>query len=204
MNPAWIPFVVLLAAAPFWESKTPAQWSDAEIRLLLSESPWAHPALSPGTASPTGPVQVRLSTAEPIHQAEQELERRAKLKRPKTAELTEADALAEEYREWFDANRSTHIVLSIYVTDTVAFSEEKDVRRMEDACVMRVGRKKIPMTGHFPPTPGDPYLRLAFPREVQLNDKKMSFELYVPGVSIPYRTVEFSLPEMVAAGKLEL
>ena len=50
--------------------------------------------------------------------------------------------------------------------DNNAFSDNRETRQMEQECVMRVGRKKLKMTGHFPPSPGDPYLRLAFPREV--------------------------------------
>ena len=51
---------------------------------------------------------------------------------------------------------------------------------------------------------GMPYLRLAFPRQVELNDKKLYFDLYIPGVPSPFRSAEFTLKDMVVAGKLEL
>jgi hypothetical protein len=60
------------------------------------------------------------------------------------------------------------------------------------------------MTGHFPPSAGDPYLRIAFPREVTANDKSVNFELYVPGVGIPFRSVEFRVKDMTVKGKLEI
>ena len=69
---------------------------------------------------------------------------------------------------------------------------------------MIVGRKKYKMTGHFPPSAGDPYLRIAFPREVTAADKSVNFELYVPGVGIPFRSVEFRVKDMTVKGKLEI
>lgn len=75
---------------------------------------------------------------------------------------------------------------------------------MEDECLLRAGRKKWKMTGHFPPSASDPYLRLAFPRQVQMSDKSLILDLYLPGVPQPYRVAQFSLKEMVLAGKLEL
>jgi hypothetical protein len=137
-----------------------------------------------------------------MRSAEQERERRANLKR-KAKETTEGDVLQEEYRAWLEENRQTQLVLAIRVTNTKVFSDEREVRRMEEQCVMRVGRKKIKMTGHFPPSAADPYVRLAFPREVQLSDKTLAFDLYVPGVSAPFRTAEFALREMLVDGALE-
>jgi hypothetical protein len=69
---------------------------------------------------------------------------------------------------------------------------------------MRVGRKKYKMTGHFPPTQNDVYLRMAFPRQVLESDKSVVFELYVPGLTPPFRTVEFRVKDMIVKGKLEL
>jgi hypothetical protein len=67
-----------------------------------------------------------------------------------------------------------------------------------------VGRKRLKMTGHFPPSPSDPYLRMAFPRQVTVNDKTVSFELYLPGVAIPFRAIQFTLKDMLVRGKLEM
>jgi len=69
---------------------------------------------------------------------------------------------------------------------------------------MRIGKKKFKMTGHFPPSPRDPYLRLAFPREAQATDKSVVFDLYLPGVPIPYREVEFKVKDLLVNGKLEM
>jgi hypothetical protein len=167
---------------------------------MLTDSPWAQNAQGPGAASS---ILVFLATAAPMQQAEQERERRARLKRP-SQEPTEEDLLVQEYKTWLDENRTTQLVLAIRIPDTKAFSDEREVRRMEEESVMRLGRKKIKMTGHFPPSLSDPYLRIAFPREVKLSDKNLSFDLYLPGVSIPYRTVEFTLKDMLIRGKLEL
>jgi HSP20 family molecular chaperone IbpA len=50
----------------------------------------------------------------------------------------------------------------------------------------------------------DTYLRLAFPREVHESDTRVTLELYLPGVSPPYRTVEFKVKDMLVKGKLEM
>jgi hypothetical protein len=39
---------------------------------------------------------------------------------------------------------------------------------------------------------------------VELDDKSLMFDLYVPGVPAPYRNAEFKLKDMVSNGKLEL
>jgi hypothetical protein len=72
---------------------------------------------------------------------------------------------------------------------------------MEKESVLRIGRRKYRMTGHFPPAPTDPYLRLVFPREVDPQDKSLRFELYLPGVPSPYRWAEFRLREMRYRGE---
>jgi hypothetical protein len=189
-----------LMAAPFWESQPPAQWTDAEIQEFLSDSPWAQMAPGPGAAVP---VNVRLATAAPIQEADKEQARRIALRRkpgPPSAE----DPGATEYRLWLEDNRATQIVVAIRMATNQGLLDDREVRRMEDESVLRVGKKKLKMTGHFPPSASDPYLRLAFPREVQLSDKTLAFDLYLPGVSAPFRTVEFKLKDMQVRGKLEL
>ena len=69
---------------------------------------------------------------------------------------------------------------------------------------MKVGRKKYKITGHFPPTPSDPYLRLVFPRAVAPSDKIVEFDLYLPGAPQPYRIAEYVVKELMYRGKLEL
>ncbi len=146
-------------------------------------------------------VQVYLATARPIQLAEQERDKRAKARGKGKAE--EYDPFAEEYRAWLGENREMHLILAIRVDKTTPYSDSKELKDLENS-VMRVGRKKILMTGYFPPTVRDPYLRMAFPRQVELSDKKVGFDLYIPGVSGPFRLVEFKLEPMVLAGKLEL
>jgi hypothetical protein len=201
-----IPFLtafLFLMAGPFWESQAPNEWSDLQLEALVTDSPWVQMAPGPGASSV--PVNVRLTTAAPIEQAEREQARRAELRR-KGAPKKDADPDpgAVEYRLWLEDNRSTQIVVAIRMTTGEGLLDDREVRRMEDESVMRVGKKKIKMTGHFPPSPGDPFLRMAFPREVQLSDKTVTFGLYIPGVSAPFRSAEFKLKDMVVRGKLEL
>jgi hypothetical protein len=189
--------VLLFLAVPFWETKAPADWTDDELQRLLTNSPWAQMAAAPANSNSPG-VQVYLATAAPVDQAERERDRRAVRKRPLP------DPFAEEYRVWLEDNRTTQIVLAVNIWNTKAFSDSRDVARMEDECVMHAGRRKLKMTGHFPPSPADPYLRLAFPRQLESGDKTVSFDLYLPGVAMPFRTVEFNLKDMALNGKIEI
>jgi hypothetical protein len=194
----WFALLLLFAGA-FWEDKPPKEWSDVELRALLTESPWAHMA-GATASSGTQPVVMYLATAGPMEKAEAERDRRAKLKKP----TSEPDEMAAEYRAWLDENRATQIVLAIRVGNPSEYSQEKETHQMEEESVMRVGRRKFKMTGHFPPSANDPYLRLAFPREVKPADKTVTFELYVPGVAIPFRSVEFTVKDLMVSGKLEI
>lgn len=193
----WL-LLLFLFADPYWISKPPAEWSDAQLLALLTNSPWAQPVEGPGQNSP--PVEVFLATAAPIELAEKEQARRAQIRsKPGTPVPDNA-----EYRLWLEDNRATQIVLAVYIQNNKGFLDEREVRRMEDESVMRVGKKKIKLTGSFPPSDSDPYLRLAFPRQVDLGDKTLIFDLYLPGVPAPFRSAEFKLKDMVSAGKLEL
>jgi hypothetical protein len=194
--------LVLLAAGPFWEDKPPAQWTEQELINLITDSPWAQMVPAPGSVNKTA-MQLYLATAAPLDLAEQERERRYRLRHPKTGEQA-GDALVAEYRTWLEENRATQIVVAIGVGQAGAFSNEQETRKMEEESVMRIGRKKYKMTGHFPPSAGDPYLRLAFPRVATPADKSVTFDLYVPGVSMGARSVEFTVKEMIVKGKLEM
>jgi len=190
--------VLFLFAAPFWDSKAPEKWSDDELRALLTDSPWAQMATVPGS-SVAVPVQVYLATAAPMDRAERERERREA-----KGHVPVDDPLVADYRSWLEEHRATQVVLAVGVTKTDVLADEHEIRRMENECAMRVGKKKFKMTGHFPPSPRDPYLRLAFPREVQATDKSVVFDLYLPGVPIPYREVEFKVKDLLVNGKLEM
>jgi hypothetical protein len=189
--------LLLLFAAPFWEATPPADWSEDQLRQMFGNSPWAQPLNGPANA----PVAAAyFATASPMEQAERERDRRYKRKRPSPG----PDPLAEEYRAWLEENRATQVVLAIPIGDPRAFTSAPDTQRMEEECVMKIGRKKIKMTGHFPPSPDDPYLRLAFPRVATAADKSITFELYLPGIALPFRSVEFRVREMIVKGKLEM
>jgi hypothetical protein len=45
---------------------------------------------------------------------------------------------------------------------------------------------------------------MAFPREADLGGKSVIFDLYLPGVPMPFREVEFKLKDLVVNGKLEM
>jgi len=183
---------------PYWVSKPPNEWSDTQLAALLTDSPWAQSVDGPGQGSP--PVEVFLATAGPIQLAEKERDRRIEVRRRPGTPIPENT----EYRLWMEDNRATQIVLAVRIQNNKGFLDESEVRHMEDQTLLRAGKKKLKLTGSFPPSGSDHYLRLAFPRQVELSDKSMIFQLYIPGVPSPYRDVEFSLKDLVVNGKLEL
>jgi hypothetical protein len=194
--------LLLFLAASFWESKPPADWTDNELLILLTDSPWAQMAEATVKDSHGGPVQVYLATAAPMQAAEKERERRfvRKANGPPPPE----SPMDTEYRLWLEDNIARQIIVAVRIPHITDFTDGAQTKRMEDECIMHAGRKKFKMTGNFPPTQHDPYLRIAFPREVQPSDKSVTFELYVPGATPPYRTVEFKVKDMIVNGKLEL
>jgi len=194
----WLPLVFLFAA-PFWEAKAPVDWTEAELQELLTNSPWAQMMEAPSQAGSSS-VQIFLATSTPIEQAEHQWDLRFTKKRPNEP----ANNANEEYQAWLSENRAKQIVIAVVVALPQALNDEQETRRMQDECVMRVGRKKFKMTGFFPPTAVDRYLRLAFPREVTANDKSVYFDLYLPGVPSPFRQAEFKVKDMLFKGKLEM
>ncbi len=131
--------------------------------------------------------------------AETERERRAKDKSP-----ADEDPTAEEYAEFLRTNSGKYIVLAVGVPNASALDDPKEVKRMERDCVLTVGKKKYPLTGHFPPTAADPWLRLVFPRAVTAADRTLRFDLYLPSVGEPYRFAEFRVEELKYRGRLEM
>ncbi len=193
--------VLALAAAaslPFWEAKPPADWTDAELTELLTQSPWVQQAVS-GKSS--AGVLVYLATARPMREAEAEAARRAKEKE----EQPEAeDAEDNEYAEFLHENEGNVIVLAVSVPNLQALDDPTEAKLVEERCALRVGRNKYKMVGHFPPTKSDPWLRLVFPRVVSESDKSFSFDLYVPSASEPLRFAQFKVAELKYQGKLEM
>jgi hypothetical protein len=175
--------LALLARAPFWETKTPEQWTDEEVRELLTDSPWAQQAVDSAGAG----VQVYLATALPAREAERELAQR---------NASSGNGPPDEYEEFIHENGGKQIVLAVAFPSANIPDDPAEVRRMEEGCILKVGGRKHKMTGHFPPAPGDPYLRLVFPRAVTPADKSLVFELYLPGAARPYRTAEFRIKDL--------
>ena len=186
-----------LLAAPFWEAKAPRDWTDAEIARLLSDSPWARAAIAQGIVSSLG-IQTYLSSALPVQEAEAEVKRRRQIRnRPGPVET-------DEYLEFLKEQHGESIVLTVRFPDPTALANGAEVKRMEEECYLQIGRKKYKMTGHFPPTAEDPYLRLVFPRVIGPKDKRIEFNLYLPGAPEPYRLAEYVIAELTYKGKLQL
>jgi hypothetical protein len=194
--------MLLMLAASFWESKAPADWTDDELLKLFTDSPWAQMVeASVQQESHGSAVQVYLATAGPMQEAEKERQRRYVRKSNRPVVESPMDT---EYRLWLEDNHATQIVLAVRIPRTKDFDDAGQTKRLEEESIMRVGRKKYKMTGHFPPTQNDVYLRMAFPRQVSESDKSIEFDLFLPGVTPPFRTVEFRVKDMIVKGKLEL
>ena len=189
--------LLFLAAVPFWQEKAPAEWTDIQIAQFLNDSPWAHPAKAAAGKVVGLPVQAYLASSKMAEQAEKERNRRATLRRK-----TEETPLAEEYRLWFEDNRKENVILAVRVGNNTGFSEESEVRHMEEDSAMRSGHAKVKMSSYFPPTASDPYVRFAFPRSVvQRQETSLDFDLYLPGVPSPFRTVLFIVGDLMVDGK---
>ncbi|MDX2154295.1 MAG: hypothetical protein SFV54_26375 [Bryobacteraceae bacterium] len=177
-----------LLLAPYWETKPPREWSVEELQRMFTDSPWAQITTAGRNAAAPAPIPVFLSTAEPMKQAEAEARRRARL---------EPDP---DFTDFLSAHEGKAIILAIRIDNPLALSDGEESRRMESESVLRVGRRKHKLIGHFPPSREDPFLRLAFPRDVPPAERKLTFELYVPGASYPYRVIEFVLKDLAWRG----
>jgi hypothetical protein len=174
-----------LLAAPFWETKAPGDWTDAQLEQLLHDSPWAE------TAEPAPGVQVYLATARPLREAEAEWARRR------------GKPLNEEYLDYLAQEGAQKLIVAIAYKNITALEDGEEAHFMEEESIMRVGRQKYKMEGHFPPVPSDPFLRLVYPRVATERDKTIVFELYLPGYG-PYQEAEFRVRDMLYKGKLEM
>jgi len=177
-------FLALLAA-PFWETKPPADWTESQLQQLLHDSPWAE------MADPAPAVQVYLATAQPMRQAEAELAHRR------------GKPLNDDYTDYLAHDGANKLIVAISYKNLTALADAEEAQRMVEESIMRVGRQKYKMEGHFPPEPSDPYLRLVFPRAATERDKTIAFELYLPGYG-PYHEAEFKVRDLIFKGKLEM
>ena len=195
--------MLLVLAQSFWQSKPPAEWNDIELARFLSNSPWAQMAAPSDRTASVPPLPVYLATAEPIVKAVAERSRRVALRRP--ANPNAEAPLREEFEAWFSDNRAGHIIVAARVGNNDAFTSESEMRRMQQDCALDLGRAKVKLSSYFPPTSSDPYLYLAFPREpVTPADKSVAFNIYLPGVPGPFRTVEFKTKDLLVDGRLEM
>ncbi len=198
----WLAALLLLAFAdPFWLDKPATEWTDIQLAQFFVDSPWTGNAMVQGKAPAGAPIPVFILSAEPVAKAAVERNRRNALR----SKRQEPDALEEEGQAWFDDNKANHVILAVRVGNPVAFSQESEVRRLEEGCWMHSGRDRVKMSSYFPPSAGDPYLRLAFPRSaVNTGAKTIGFEMYLPGVPGPNRQVEFMMKDLMVDGKPQL
>jgi hypothetical protein len=188
-------FLLFFSAQAFWEGHPPAEWTDSELKQMLADSPWAQ------TITPAPVITALLATAKPIEEAEAEA-----LHRRNASLVSGAKAAAPDidYIDYVKQHRDEHFVLAIPYPSLAALGRADEEKRMEEQCILRVGKRKYGILGHFPPTPSDPVLRLIFPRVVTAADKSFSFDLYLPGMTHPSRMVEFRVKDLVYKGKLEM
>jgi hypothetical protein len=191
MHALLLPLFFFLAQ-PFWETKPPEAWTDAQVQAVRTDSPWAQ-------QSAEAPVVViYLATAAPIEQAEAELRLRLK-KNPHP--MAEPDP---DYVEYLSSHREEVFVLAVTYPTLKGLSDARESKRMEEESVMLIGKQSYGIVGHFPPTPSDPVLRLIFPRAVKAADKTVLFRLYLGGLKFPEREMEFRVKDLTYQGKLEM
>jgi hypothetical protein len=173
---SFMALALLLAVTPFWEAKDCAQWSEEELELFLSDSPWARPAEAVALRGARGTASRSfLATAAPVRLAETEWRRRRIQKA-----LREADDSWQEWEEFLAKDSSRFIVLAIALPPAAA-QDAREMAEMENQSLLRVGKKKFKMSGYFPSGASDPFTRLIFPRVSLDSVKELVFEIYVPG-----------------------
>ncbi|MEP7362459.1 MAG: hypothetical protein ABI972_04320 [Acidobacteriota bacterium] len=178
---------LLLQAAPFWELRPPAQWSQSEVDQLLSDSPWAQNA----------GIRVYLASAEPVRQAE--LLWKKWRKQQLGAEGDFEDDV--DYEEFLRQHPGDYIVVGVYGIDPTVTPDPRDVAKMQKDSRIKLDKRKYAMLAYFPPTPADPILRMVFPKKVLGDEKNLILELYLPGVHLPYRNFEFPIKSLLWQGK---
>ena len=193
-------YVSWLLAVPFWESAPPVEWSEEQLIGLLNDSPWAQTVGDGGRATrlPGPPVLMYLASAKLMRQAEEELIRRRYKQQPDLhAAIVDA---REEYKAYLAEQGGKVIVVAIPL-DANALSDAGETKRMESESLIRAGKRKVKSTGHFPPTPADPILRLIFPKDLPEGTKEFTVEVYLPSIPGPYRSATFRVKDLVYSGQ---
>lgn len=185
-------------AAPFWEAKEPASWSEEEIEEFLSNSPWARPAeaVAMGVQGKAMATRTFLATAAPVRGAEEEWRRRRVGK-----DLRENDPAWEEWKEFLARDADKFVVLAVAMPVQMA-RDGSSMAEMENRSLMRVGKKKVKMSGYFPPSRSDPFTRLIFPSAGIEGAKEITFELYVAGGGASFQEAIYLTKEMKWKGSL--
>lgn len=187
--------LMLLAATPFWESRTPQEWTEEQVLEFFSVSPWARQAESMSSGAGAATVATILATAKPMQEAEVEVRKRRFKKSQQIA-----DPAWDEYQEFLERDMSKFIVLAVQVP-AEATRDAEEMARLENESVLRIGKTKHKIAGYFPPSPTDPWTRLIFSRKITEGAKELSFELYVPGTGAPYRQVVYPVKQCVYRGQ---
>ena len=197
-------YVSWLLVVPFWESAPPVEWSEEQLILLLNNSPWAQTVgdgVGRATRLPGPPVLMYLASATPLRQAEEELIRRRYKQQPDLhAAIVDA---REEYQAYLAEQAGKVIVVAIPLNAN-ALADVGETKRMESESLLRVGKRKVKTTGHFPPTPADPILRLIFPKDLPEGTKEFTVEVYLPSIPAPYRSATFRVKDLVYRGQPDL
>ena len=196
-------YVSWLLAVPFWESAPPVKWSEEQLIGLLNDSPWAQTVGDVGRATrlPGPPVLMYLASATPMRQAEEELIRRRYKQQPDLhAAIVDA---REEYKAYLAEQAGKVIVVAIPLA-AHALSDVGETKRMESESLLRVGKRKVKSTGHFPPTPADPLLRLIFPKDIPEGTREFTVEIYLPSIPGPYRSATFRVRDLMYRGQPDL
>lgn len=197
-------YVSWLLVVPFWESAPPVEWSEEQLILLLNNSPWAQTVgdgVGRATRLPGPPVLMYLASATPLRQAEEELIRRRYKQQPDLhAAIVDA---REEYQAYLAEQVGKVIVVAIPLAAN-ALADVGETKRMESESLLRVGKRKVKTTGHFPPTPADPILRLIFPKDLPEGTKEFTVEVYLPSIPAPYRSATFRVKDLVYRGQPDL
>ncbi len=183
--------ILMFPNGPFWEALPPGEWTGGQIAALLAESPWV--------SSQEG-AHIFLASAKPIREAEIE---RWTRRQPEDELAAQEYTESSEYIEFIRDNADDYIVLAVHIPYPQYLLSPKDTKAMENRCFLVTGGKRHKLVGHFPPTPGDRYLRLVFPRLIDPSTREFHFRLYVPGVPNPYRRVEFLTENLTYHGHPE-
>ncbi|MGH9672950.1 MAG: hypothetical protein ACRD44_07180 [Bryobacteraceae bacterium] len=173
---------------PFWEKKPVAEWTFEELNQFLTSSPWAKSA---GT-------RIYLATARHVREAE------ALLKKKRPPKDTPDDPVGSDYEDFLAESPGKYIVLAALLPRPDAMMDAAAAARVEEKTVMKIGKRKYHLAGHFPPSISDPHLRLVFPRDIRPGDRIVEFELYLPSVPESYRLIFFELKNLHFQGRLEL